>query len=83
MKIQYQMRIYVKVTPRAGKNEVFKISEGEYKIKVTAPPEKGKANERVVELLAYHFKMPKSSIRIVAGKSARIKIIDIGKDFTD
>lgn len=66
------------MTPRAGRNEVIKISEGEYKVKVTAPPEKGKANEKVIELLAYHFKVPKSSLHIVAGKSAKIKIIDIG-----
>jgi uncharacterized protein len=72
------MRIYVKVTPRAGKNEVLKISEGEYKVKVTAPPEKGKANEKVVELLAYHLAVPKSSVKIIAGKTARTKIIDIG-----
>jgi uncharacterized protein (TIGR00251 family) len=72
------MRIYVKVSPRAGKNEALKISEGEYKVKVTAPPEKGKANEKVIELLAYHLAVPKSSIKIVAGKTARIKIIDIG-----
>jgi uncharacterized protein len=72
------MRIYVKVIPRAGKNEVQKISEGEYKVKVTAPPEKGKANEKIIELLAHHFKVPKSSIRIIAGRSARIKLVDIG-----
>ncbi|MFH0929847.1 MAG: DUF167 domain-containing protein [Candidatus Moraniibacteriota bacterium] len=72
------MRIYVRVIPRAGKNEVLKISEGEYKVKVAAPPEKGKANEKVVELLAYHLAVPKNSVRIIAGKSARIKIIDIG-----
>ncbi len=72
------MRIYVKVSPRAGKNEVLKISESEYKVKVTAPPEKGKANEKVVELLAYHLAVPKSSVKIIAGKSARVKIIDIG-----
>jgi len=72
------MRIYVKVTPRAGKNEVLKISEGEYKVKVVAVPEKGKANEKVVELLAYHLAVPKNSVRIIAGKSARIKIIDVG-----
>lgn len=71
------MRIYVKVTPRAGKNEILKISEGEYKIKVTAPPEKGKANEAVVEILADYFGVPKSSVNIIGGKSARVKIIDI------
>ena len=71
------MRIYVKVIPRAGKNELTKISEGEYKARVTAPPEKGKANESLIELLAYHLAVPKSSLHIVAGKSARIKIVDI------
>ena len=71
------MRIYVKVTPRAGKNEIVKISEGEYKVKVTAPPEKGKANEAVTELLADYFGVSKSSVNIVGGKSTRMKIIDI------
>ncbi|TSA46014.1 DUF167 domain-containing protein [bacterium] len=71
------MRIYAKVTPRSGKNEVIKISEGEYKVKVTAPPEKGKANEKVVELLAYYFKVPKSSINIVGGKTSRVKLVEI------
>jgi len=71
------MRIYVRVTPRAGKNEVLKISDEEYKVKVTAPPEKGKANEKVLELLAYHLAVPKSSLHILAGKSARVKIIDV------
>lgn len=69
----------MRVIPRAGKNEVVKISDAEYKVKVTAPPEKGKANEKVVELLAYYFKVPKSSVSIIAGKSARIKIIDVGQ----
>ena len=71
------MRIYVRVTPRAGKNEVLKISDGEYKVKVTAPPEKGKANEAVVNLLADYFGVPKSSISIIGGKSTKTKIIDI------
>ena len=72
------MRIYAKVTPRAGKNEVLKISDGEYKVKVTAVPEKGKANEKVVELLADYFGVPKSSVNIICGKSTKTKIIDIG-----
>jgi len=71
------MRIYAKVTPRAGRNEVIKISEGEYRVRVTAPPEKGKANEAVIKLLTGYFKVPKSSISIVGGKSTRVKIIEI------
>jgi len=46
-------------------------------VKVTAVPEKGKANEAVIELLADYFDVPKSSINIVGGKSTRMKMIDI------
>jgi uncharacterized protein len=72
------MRIYAKVIPRGGKNEVVKISEEEYVIRVTAAPEKGKANKAVIEALAAHFGVPKSSVNIVGGKSSKTKIIDIG-----
>ena len=71
------MRIYVKVAPRAGKNEVVKISDAEYKVKVTAVPEKGRANEAVINLLAGYFDVSKSSVNIVGGKSTKTKIIDI------
>jgi len=71
------VRIYVKVIPRAGKNEVEKISNAEYKVRVTAVPERGKANKAVIEALAKYFEVPKSSVSIVGGKSTRTKIIDI------
>lgn len=71
------MRIYVKAIPRAGKNEVIKISDQEYKVRVTAAAEKGKANEQVIELLADYFGVSKSLISIVGGKSTKTKIIDI------
>jgi len=71
------MRIYVKVSPRSSKNEITKISEGEYKVKITAPPVGGAANEMLVKVLAEHFKVAKSQVEIVGGKTARIKIVDI------
>ena len=73
------MRIYVKATPRSSRNEVVKISEEEYKVRVTAPPERGKANVAVIELLSKYFRVPKSVVNIVAGKTAKTKIIDIYK----
>jgi len=72
------MRIYIKVTPRSSKNEVVKISEGEYKVKITAPPVDGAANEMLIKLLSQHFKVSKSMINIVGGKTAKIKMVDIG-----
>ena len=72
------MRIYIKVIPKASKNEIAKVSEGEYKAKITAVPENNKANEMLVEILADYFNTSKSLVKIVGGKTARTKIIDIG-----
>jgi len=71
------MRIYVKVTPRSSKNEVVQISEGEYKVKLTAAPVDGKANEALIDILSKHFRVAKSMIEIVGGKSTKTKIVDI------
>jgi len=71
------MRIYIKVTPRSSKNEVIRISEGEYKVRITAPPVDGKANEALIEILSDYFKVAKSNITIVGGKSAKTKMVDI------
>ena len=71
------MRIYLKASPRSSKNEVTKISEGEYKVKLTASPVDGQANKMLIEILAKHFKVAKSCISIVGGKSAKIKMVDI------
>lgn len=71
------MRIYAKVIPRSSKNEVMKMSENDYRVKLTAPPVGGKANEMLVKLLAEHFSVAKSRVSIAAGKTARVKIVDI------
>ena len=73
------MRIYVKVIPRSSRNSVEKISEGEYKVKLTAPPVSGEANKMLIKILADYFDAPKSSVEIIGGKSARTKIVEISK----
>jgi uncharacterized protein (TIGR00251 family) len=71
------MRIYIKVIPRSSRNKIEKISEGEYKAWVTAPPTDNKANQALIELLSDYFNKPKSYFQIKAGKTAKTKIIDI------
>lgn len=71
------MRIYVKVIPRSSKNEVTRISEGEYKVKLTAPPVDGQANTMLIKILAEHLGVSKSCLTIIGGKSAKTKIIEI------
>jgi uncharacterized protein (TIGR00251 family) len=70
--------INVSVTPAASKSEVAGVMEdGTLKVRVTAPPERGKANEHVREVLAAHFSVPKSCIEVVRGATSRRKQIRI------
>ncbi len=73
------MRIYAKVLPRSSRNEIKKIGEDEYKIKLTAPPVKGEANSLLIKILAKHFGVSKTSVQIIGGKSAKTKIIELPK----
>jgi uncharacterized protein (TIGR00251 family) len=73
------VRIKVKVKPGASKNEVKKIDENLYEVKTTTIPEKGKANEKVIELLSDFFDVPKSKIKIVKGQASREKEVEVGE----
>ena len=72
-------KLWITVKPQSKKSEVKKISEGEYAVSVNAPAREGKANEAVIELLARHFSVPKSSIRILRGQSGRRKLVQVGQ----
>ncbi|GAB6065582.1 hypothetical protein JCM9492_06740 [Aquifex pyrophilus] len=71
------MIIKVKVKPKSKKEEVKKLSEEEYEVKVKEPPEKGRANERVLELLSRFIGVPKRSLKIVRGEGSRLKFIEV------
>ena len=71
------MLLRVKVKPSSKKEEVKKISESEYEVKVSAPPERGKANERLREILADFFGVPKGRVKILRGHTSRIKLVEI------
>jgi len=71
------MKIRVKVKPNARGNSIKKIENDYYELKVSAAPEKGKANEQVIKLLALYFDKPKSKINIVRGHTGKEKIIAI------
>jgi len=78
------MIISVKVIPNSKKSEVKKIGENIFKIKVDAKAEDGKANRRLVEILAEYFKVPESSVFISKGVKSRNKTIEfksISKSF--
>lgn len=71
------MRIVIRVQPRAKRVKFEKLDDGHYKAWVTAPAEAGRANEALIQLLAEEFGVAKSAIRIVIGKTAREKLVEI------
>jgi uncharacterized protein (TIGR00251 family) len=71
------MRVSVRVKPNARKNEVQRLDDNRFLISVTAPPVEGKANKKVVELLAEYFHVPKRSVTILRGVTSKEKIVEI------
>ena len=72
------MKIIVQIRPGARERKIEKVDDGRYKVWVKARPEKGKANAEMIELLAEHFGVAKSAVKIVIGKTAREKLVEIG-----
>ena len=67
----------VKVVPRSSKTAVTGILGGMLKIKLAAAPEKGKANESLVEFLADTLGVKKNTIAITSGHTSPVKTIQI------
>lgn len=70
------MRINIRVIPRARRNAVEPQSDGTLRVYTTAAPADGDANSAVIKMLAAHFNVPKTSIKIIRGLSARDKVIE-------
>ena len=71
------MRILVTVRPRARRTSVEPVNEWEFVVRVPDAPEKGKANDAVTRALADHFGVAPSRVRIIMGKTARDKVVEI------
>ncbi len=67
----------IKVLPRSSRCEIAGIQEGVLRIKITAPPVEGLANEECIKFLSKKFGIGKSRIRIVAGLQAKKKVLFI------
>ncbi|MCE5341212.1 MAG: DUF167 domain-containing protein [Planctomycetaceae bacterium] len=63
----------IKVVPGSSKTIVAGLYNGMLKVRLAAPPEKGKANQALIELLAEKFNIPKNSIAIISGQTSKVK----------
>lgn len=71
------MKLSIKVLPRSSRNEVAEMPDKSLKIKLTAAPADGEANQKLIKILAEHFDVAKSKIKIVSGLTSKNKIVEI------
>lgn len=76
------MRLAVRLTPRGGRDAVEGWATGAdgrsfLKARVAAPPVEGEANAALTQLLARTLGVSKSSVRIAAGQTGRLKQVEV------
>lgn len=76
------MRLHLRVTPNAGTDRIEGIERRDddtavLRLRVAAVPDKGKANAAVIALLAKALGVPKSSVTLVSGETARQKTVEV------
>ena len=72
------LKIAVTVKPNAKKAQVVELAEKQYRVAVREAAQDGKANQALIDILADHFGVAKSAIKIIRGHSARHKLLEIG-----
>jgi uncharacterized protein (TIGR00251 family) len=70
-------RLRLRVSPRAKRNAVLGLRGDTLKLSVTAVPERGKANDAVVALLAETLGVAPSSIQVVSGTTSKDKVVEV------
>ena len=77
-----RLRLAVRLQPGAGRNEAGGVEldaagKAFLRVRVTEPPEGGKANRALIKLLARTWRLPASSMAVVAGAKDRRKTLEI------
>lgn len=70
-------RFEVRLTPRASRDGVDGVVEGVLRVRVTAPPVDGAANDALLRLLASALRVPRRDVRLVSGETARQKVVAV------
>ena len=77
-KINNGVTIEVKVEPRSSRKQIIGTMDNEIlKVKLTAPPVEGSANEQLIELIAEAVGVKRSQVSIVRGLSSKRKLVRI------
>ena len=67
------VQLVIKVTPKSKVNKIVGWTDAHLSIRITAPPEKGAANQALVILLSKEFQLPQKNIILLRGATSRTK----------
>jgi uncharacterized protein (TIGR00251 family) len=70
-------RLTVRVTPRAGRDEIGDFRDNVLLVKLKSPPVNGAANESLIALLAHRLGVAKGRVFVVRGSSSRLKVVEV------
>ena len=71
------MKLFATVKPNAKQESIAQLDETHFSISVKEPAQQGKANHAVMRVLADHFHVPLSRVRLVSGMASRNKAFEI------
>ena len=72
-----EAKISLQVFPGAARSEVVDFIDGVWRVKVAAPPIKGRANKELIAFLSQALDVAKSNLSIIKGHTSRSKVIAI------
>ena len=71
------MRISVNVKTKSKYQKMEEVSKNSFVIWITSAPIENKANKEIMKILAYHFNVPKTRIKIKSGEHYKEKVFEI------
>ncbi len=69
----------IRVQPRASRDEIVGVYGDQLKIRLTAPPVDGKANQHLLRFLASYCQVPRSRVELISGQTGRTKKVRINR----
>lgn len=69
--------LVVRVQPRSSRQELIRLSETEFRARLLSVPEKGRANEELLELLSDSLHLPRQRLKIIRGETSRVKWVEV------
>ena len=70
-------RLSLRVQPRASRDEMVGVAGGAIRVRLTAPPVDGAANDALLRFLAARLGIPRSGLTLVSGQTGRNKVVEV------